>query len=86
MLGGADRASAAGAGAGAKVGGSHKGVAMSVYDIEEEEAGLEVEEEELSEGEAEILEMALREVCDRCVCVHVDLLGLFTWVPACLLA
>ena len=62
MLVGAGRVSAAGPGARAKVGGSHKGVAMSVYDIEEEEAGLEVEEEELSEGEAEILEMALREV------------------------
>jgi hypothetical protein len=46
---------------------------MSVYDLEEDEAGLEVEEEEVSQEEAEILEMALREVF-ACMC-------LCLWVP-----
>jgi hypothetical protein len=59
--------------AGAQGRGSHTEVAMSVYDIEEDEAGLEVEEEEVSQEEAEILEMALREVF---ACMR-----LFLWVP-----
>ena len=59
---------------GARAGGAQgREVAMSVYDLEEDEAGLEVEEEEVSQEEAEILEMALREVF-ACMC-------LCLWVP-----